>query len=116
MSNHVKHLKTHYTISFDITHLITAEHCQAQIDGMLALRADPRYEQLPVKHRVFIELAHQAYEKEGVEGFLREAFRFSARESLNSELRDLFPEDGDERVKLAPVKVVYNGLSVGTPE
>lgn len=116
MTEHVKYLKTSYTISFDVTHLITAEHCQAQIEGMLTLRADPRYEQLPTKQRVFIELAHQAYEKDGVEGFLREAFRFSTREALNKELRDLFPADGDERAKLAPVKVVYNGLSVGTPE
>lgn len=95
--------------------------CEAEIQKLEAAIADTEnFSKLSAKHQVMSKLIVEAYRKDGIEGGIRELFRFNLRECMNDMFRGELAMNTDvATVKVAPCRVkletaekVLNGAKV----
>lgn len=94
-------------LSVDFTFIARdLETFEENLKELQELSQGESFEQLPVKNQVMTKLVLEAYQKEGLEGGIRELIRFNMRHGVNELIRDeLTLNDKAFTVKMAPCRL-----------
>lgn len=94
-------------LSIDFTFIARdLETFEENLKELQELSQGDSFEKLPVKNQVMTKLVLEAYQKEGLEGGIRELVRFNLRTGMNELMRDeLSMNDASVTMKVAPCRL-----------
>lgn len=94
-------------LSIDFTFIVRdLETFEENLKELQELSQGESFEQLPVKNQVMTKLVLEAYQKEGLEGGVRELVRFNLRNGMNVLIRDeMTLNDKTVTMKVAPCRL-----------
>ncbi|AFH14419.1 hypothetical protein VP3_0019 [Vibrio phage VP3] len=94
-------------LSVDFTFIARdLETFEENLKELQELSQGESFKQLPVKNQVMTKLVLEAYQKEGLEGGVRELVRFNLRNGMNELMRDeMTLNDKAVTMKVAPCRL-----------
>jgi hypothetical protein len=94
-------------LSVDFTFIARdLETFEEKLKELQELSQGESFEKLPVKNQVMTKLVLEAYQKEGLEGGIRELVRFNLRNGMNELMRDeMTLNDKTVTMKVAPCRL-----------
>lgn len=94
-------------LSIDFTFIVRdLETFEENLKELQELSQGESFEQLPMKNQVMTKLVLEAYQKEGLEGGVRELVRFNLRNGMNVLIRDeMTLNDKTVTMKVAPCRL-----------
>ncbi|ADX87511.1 hypothetical protein [Vibrio phage JSF24] len=94
-------------LSVDFTFIARdLETFEENLKELQELSQGESFEKLPVKNQVMTKLVLEAYQKEGLEGGIRELVRFNLRNGMNELIRDeMTLNDKTVTMKVAPCRL-----------
>ncbi|ADX87464.1 hypothetical protein [Vibrio phage JSF11] len=94
-------------LSVDFTFIARdLETFEENLKELQELSQGESFEKLPVKNQVMTKLVLEAYQKEGLEGGIRELVRFNLRNGMNELMRDeMTLNDKTVTMKVAPCRL-----------